>query len=75
MTTNYLLGRQNVIQVDLADLNEKLAAIVEVFNLSWLRYEGDNPLQKLWARDDALATNELLNFGDAVKRLNQENQR
>jgi hypothetical protein len=31
--------------------------------------DGDHPLQKLWNRKDALATNQLVWFGDAVLRM------
>ncbi|MGO9005906.1 MAG: hypothetical protein ACLQB4_09105 [Beijerinckiaceae bacterium] len=39
------------------------------FGMDWLTAEGDNPLQKLWKCRDALATNELLNFGDAIENF------
>jgi hypothetical protein len=67
-----MLGRQNVAQGTQAELNAKLAAIVSSFGKDWLVRAGDSPLQRLWGRRDALATIELLNFGDAVERLNSE---
>jgi hypothetical protein len=70
--TDYLAGRQNVVQRDRAKLNAKLTALVELFDEAWLKQDGGHPLQRLWARKDALATNELLNFGDAVERLHLE---
>jgi hypothetical protein len=72
MKKDYLAGRQNAVQADLQELGAKLAALVEVFGENWLKEGGGHPLQVLWGRQDALATNELLNFGDAVQRLHQE---
>lgn len=51
---------------DHAELNAKLDAIARHFGIGWLMADGCNPLQLLWKSRDALATNELLNFGDAV---------
>ena len=72
MTDDYLSMRLNVVQVAPEELNAKLAALAEAFDEAWLASEGDHPLQILWRRNDVLATNELLNFGDAVERLGQE---
>jgi len=36
------------------------------FGKRWLESGGHHPLQQLWVRRDALATNQLLLFGDAV---------
>ena len=54
------------------ELNAKLAALAIAFDEAWLTADDGHPLQALWARRDALATNELLNFGDAVQRLHAE---
>src|SRR5580692_2308975 len=54
---------------DRAELNTKLDALERHFDLDWLKSGGTNPLQILWSSRDALATNELLNFGDAVKNF------
>ena len=68
--TNHLANRQTVgLNTDLKELNSKLDAIVRQFGMDWLTSEGTNPLQKLWNSRDALATNELLNFGDAVENF------
>ena len=72
MTTDYLAGRQNVVQGEPAELNAKLAALAEVFDEAWLKENGSHPLQSLWGRQDALATNELLNFGHAIELLHLE---
>jgi hypothetical protein len=66
---DYLQHRQNVTQAGSAELNAKLHALTTVFGEDWLDAAGPHPLQLLWSRQDALATNELLNFGDAVERL------
>lgn len=72
MTADYLTGRQNVVGAPKEELSGKLAALAEVFDLDWLAADGSHPLQTLWKRVDVLATNELLNFGDAVERLRDE---
>jgi len=61
-----------VVQGPTTELSAKLAALASVFDEAWLGTDGPHPLQSLWNRQDALATNELLNFGDAVERLHQE---
>ncbi|PWB90933.1 hypothetical protein C5688_08715 [Methylocystis sp. MitZ-2018] len=66
--TDHLASRQRAgLGNDLKELNDKLEAIARNFSVEWLDADGDNPLQKLWKRRDALATNELLNFGDAIE--------
>jgi hypothetical protein len=72
MTKDYLADRQNAVQADPEELNAMLATLVEVLGGDWLSADGGHPLQMLWGRRDALATSELLNFGDAVQRLHQE---
>lgn len=67
-TTDHLAQRQTAgLNTDRKELNDKFEAIARNFSLEWLTADGDNPLQKLWKCRDALATNELLNFGDAVE--------
>lgn len=66
--TDYLAQRQAAgLGTDRNELNAKFDALARHFGIEWLAAEGDNPLQILWKRRDALATNELLNFGDAVE--------
>lgn len=66
--TDYLSRRQTAgLGADKDELNAKLDAIARHFGIEWLAAEGLNPLQILWKRQDALSTNELLNFGDAVQ--------
>jgi hypothetical protein len=72
MKTDYLSKRPNVVQAPTTELNAKLAALAIAFDEAWLNADSAHPLQSLWRRQDALATNELLNFGDAVERLQQE---
>ena len=72
MVTDYLSKRQNVVQGAATELNAKLAALALAFDETWLKADSGHPLQALWRRQDALATNELLNFGDAMERLHQE---
>jgi hypothetical protein len=67
---DYLSGRQNAVTSESPDeLNERLTAIAQCFGLAWLEQPNGNPLQTLWGRTDALATNELLNLGDAILRF------
>jgi hypothetical protein len=67
---DYLANRQTSgLFTDRAELNAKLDALARYFDLSWLETDGTNPLQILWKNRDALATNELLNFGDAVENF------
>jgi hypothetical protein len=72
--TDYLASRQTAgLGGDRKELNAKLDAIVRYFDLNWLTAEGTNPLQLLWKSRDAIATNELLNFGDAVANFEPVN--
>jgi hypothetical protein len=48
------------------EINRRLQAIVKYFAEIWLSKEGDHPIQRLWLRRDALATNQLVILGDAV---------
>ena len=67
---DHLADRQmSGLGTDRAELNGKLDALARHFDLDWLKAGGTNPLQILWSGRDALATNELLNFGDAVKNF------
>ena len=68
-TTDYLNKRQNPVQnVPRSELNAMLCAVVHEFGEEWLKSPGDNPLQALWGRKDALATNELLLLGEAIMK-------
>ena len=68
--TDYLSHRQTAgLGGDHSELNAKLDAIARHFDLGWLIADGANPLQLLWRSRDAIATNELLNFGDAVENF------
>jgi hypothetical protein len=68
--TDHLARRQSVgLTGDRAELNAKLDAIARYFDIDWLSADGANPLQILWKSRDALATNELLNFGDAIENF------
>src|ERR1700736_2039168 len=74
--STYLSKRQNVVTgADPAELEGMLAAIARQFGLEWLTQRGRNPIQALWSRKDALATNELFNLGDAIaafERLDED---
>ena len=72
MGTDYLTQRKNVVQGAPGELNAKLTSLALAFDEAWLMAGGGHPLQAGWARHDTLATNELLNFGDAVQRLHAE---
>jgi hypothetical protein len=67
---DYFGNRQTAgLDGDRAELNAKLGAIARYFDLDWLTADGTNALQLLWKSRDAIATNELLNFGDAVENF------
>jgi hypothetical protein len=67
---DYLASRQAAgLGTDRNELNAKLDTLVRHFGIGWLTAGGSNPLQKLWASKHALATNELLNLGDAIEGL------
>jgi len=72
---DYLRGRNNPLRdrPD-AEVRGKLASVVEHFGKNWLEKDGNHPLQKLWRRQDGLATNELLILGDALQRLRVGNE-
>jgi hypothetical protein len=64
----YLNERQNPITgAPPEDLERMLDAVAQHFGPEWLAQTGDNPIQVLWKRKDGLATNELLNLGDAIE--------
>jgi hypothetical protein len=68
--TDHLANRQTVgLDGNRSELNAKLDALARHFDLDWLMADGANPLQRLWRSRDAIATNELLNFGDAVENF------
>ena len=71
---DYLSGRQNAVRgEDPAKLNALLEAVAAEFGIAWLKSADGNPLQLLWARRDALATEELLLLGDSVTALKAAN--
>ena len=66
---DFLANRQNPVSTQRPDeLNQRLGAIDRYFGSSWLSEDGDHPLKLLWARRDALATVELLNFEAGEER-------
>lgn len=65
----YFGNRQNQTSVSDEELEPIFASIADSFNLKWLKTAGVNPLQLVWNRRDALSTNELFNFGDALQRV------
>ena len=68
--TDHFAGRETAgLAGDHVELNAKLDAIARHFDIDWLTANDANPLQILWKSRDALATNELLNFGDAIENF------
>jgi len=49
-----------------AEINRRLQGIAKHFGETWLSKQGAHPIQRIWCRRDALATNELAILGDAV---------
>ena len=73
---NFLRGRNNPLRnVADAEINAKLASVVEWFGENWLEKGSKNPVQRIWHRQDGLATDELVILGDALQRLESENER
>ncbi|MGE8942015.1 hypothetical protein ACO2I3_08895 [Leptospira interrogans] len=69
-TTDHLAARQNALpEAAPEELNGFLDAVVNHFGMNWLTAVGENPVQVLWVRKDALATNELLLLGNALTNL------
>ncbi|MFZ2060256.1 MAG: hypothetical protein WAU82_04550 [Candidatus Binatus sp.] len=69
-------GRNNPLRnVADAEINAKLASVVEWFGENWLEKGSKNPVQRIWHRQDGLATDELVILGDALQRLESENER
>jgi len=69
-TTDHLATRQNALpEASLEELNSFLDAVANHFGMNWLTAAGENPVQVLWGRKDALATNELLLLGNALTNL------
>jgi hypothetical protein len=75
---DYLSHRQNAVITDpqnSAALNSCLETLADQFGLAWLDQPGNNPVQELWQAKHAMATNELLNLGDAIRNLLQADGR
>ena len=73
---DYLSHRQNAVSTEpqnIAELNSCLETLADEFGLAWLEQPGSNPVQELWQAKHAMATNELLNLGDAIRNLLQAN--
>ena len=68
---DYLAHKQTQgLETSRSELNPMIEAVVRQFGITWLdEANGSNPVQRVWASRDALATNELLNFADAVQKL------
>jgi hypothetical protein len=73
---DYLSQRQNVLTQDPAgkeELNSHLETVADRFGLRWLEQGDRNPVQSLWQAKHALATNELLTLGYAIRNLAKAN--
>lgn len=65
-------GRFNPLGAERVQEFERcLGAVARWFGANWLQTDGGNPLQTIWQRSDALASGELILFGDALDRLGQ----
>ena len=65
----YFETRQNQTGQTEDQLEPIFKSLADTFSYKWLKTAGAHPLQQLWMRRDALATNELFAFGDAVLRV------
>lgn len=63
-------GRADPLPADPIDVKRgALAAFEELIGPTWLRRVEEHPIRELWARDDWLATLELVNMGILARKL------
>lgn len=75
MDDDFTRGRNNPLtHLTPTYLNGLLGAVAGAFDISWLSQAPHNRIQILWARQDALATNQLAILGDALKRMTPGNE-
>lgn len=69
--SDFTTGRNNPLEnVSSAELNTLFSSVASAFDISWLTEpSGSNRIQKLWSRQDGLATNQIAILGDALTRL------
>jgi hypothetical protein len=66
--TQYFTGRQSVLEhVPQSELEQLWRGLAETFGIDWLTGSNDYPIQRLWQRPDALATNELYTLACSVQ--------
>jgi hypothetical protein len=54
-------------------LENALNELISSFSIEWLNSESDHPLQKLWKREDYLASLELANLGCSISKAKMIN--
>ena len=76
MPEDYISKRQNVLhKLSAVEINQRFEAVDLAFTRSWLERQDGHPVQALWLRRDALATNELAYLGDSILRLKALDQK
>lgn len=65
------MKRRNSLNITDSELKEYLQVIISSFSKDWLENESGHPIQKLWKRNDELATNELFSLACAIKDLSK----
>jgi hypothetical protein len=74
MPVDHLASRQNALNAaGPVEVNDRLEAVAAAFGPDWIAIVDSHPLQRLWARRDFQATNELAMLGDALMRIGVAN--
>lgn len=55
-----------------SEIDECIVAVEGAFDAAWLAASGDHQIQKLWKRQDAGATNELVNLGYVLQEAEKK---
>ncbi|WP_155820515.1 hypothetical protein [Komagataeibacter europaeus] len=67
MTADFIKGRSIPnMNMDNSKINDLLCMVYIFFGKEFLEEDGENRIQKLWKRKDALATNQLVILGNAL---------
>lgn len=58
--------------LETSEIDECIVAVEGAFDAAWLAAPGDHQIQKLWKRQDAGATNELINLGYVLQEAEKK---
>lgn len=65
------MKRRNNLNISESELNEYMQVIIDSFSKDWLEKDNGHPIQKLWIRNDELATHELFSLASAIKEISK----